>query len=73
MFVNNIGITFPDGSFQDRKAPRMYTNYDLWLFSDLVPGDYFYDDGDQHIYIFIRDAGTGVDFLKDITPQGASV
>jgi hypothetical protein len=70
MFINNLGITFPNGTFQDRKAPRMYTNYDIFAPADLIAGDYFYDDVDQTISVYIVDIVAGVEFFKDITPKG---
>jgi hypothetical protein len=56
MFITNLGITFPNGSFQDRKAPRMYTKADAALgitLTDLFPGDYYYDIDTESIYIMV--------------------
>ena len=79
MLITNAGITFPNGSFQDRKAPRMYTNADAALgisLTDLFPGDYYYDGTTESIYIMvpITDPITG-DFLYntllDLTVRAA--
>jgi len=75
MLITDTGITFPNGSFQDRKAPRMYLNADAALGigpEDLFPGDYYYDDATASIYITVpvTDSVTGdflYIFLLDIT------
>jgi hypothetical protein len=79
MFITNLGITFPNGSFQDRKAPRLYTDADVALGispADLFPGDYYWDNALENIYIIvpIYDKDTG-EFLYnsplDITVKAA--
>jgi hypothetical protein len=74
MFITNLGITFPNGSFQDRKAPRMYVNADINLGitpADLYPGDYYYDDVTESIYILVPVidpfTGNGYTTLLDLT------
>jgi hypothetical protein len=67
MLITSAGITFPNGSFQDRKAPRMYTDADAALGlspADMFPGDYYYNGKTESIYIMvpITDTITG-DFL----------
>ena len=62
-------VTFGDGSQQFTKAPRIYTNADAELgltIDDLVPGDYYYDDTTESIYIMI-DTGLGYNQLLDLT------
>jgi hypothetical protein len=67
MLITSSGITFSDGSFQDRKAPRMYTDADAALGlgpADMFPGDYYYSGTTESIYIMVPiiDTITG-DFL----------
>jgi len=68
--VNEDGsVIFGDGSQQFTKAPRIYTNADAELglsIDDLVPGDYYYDDTTESIYIMI-DTGLGYNQLLDLT------
>lgn len=68
--INQDGsVTFGDGSEQFTKAPRIYTNADADLglsIDDLVPGDYYYDDTTESIYIMI-DTGLGYNQLLDLT------
>ena len=79
MFITNLGITFPNGSFQDRKAPRMYTDADVALGispADLFPGDYYYAGTTESIYIMvpITDPVTGnflYNTLLDLTVRAA--
>jgi hypothetical protein len=71
MFINNLGITFPNGSFQDRKAPRMYVNADfdsgLVTDADLFPGDYYFDEATGSIYIIYYDNSFGQNAYLDLT------
>jgi len=68
--INQDGsVIFGDGSEQFTKAPRIYTNADAELglsIDDLVPGDYYYDDTTESIYIMI-DTGLGYNQLLDLT------
>ena len=69
MAENLTGILFPDGKFQPTAAPRMYTNADAangFTISDLYPGDFYYDDVTESIYITI-DTGLGYYDLLDLT------
>lgn len=62
-------LVFGDGSQQVTKAPRIYTNADAeqgLTLEDLVPGDYYYDDISESIYIMI-DTGLGFNDLLDLT------
>lgn len=62
-------LEFGDGSQQITKAPRIYTNADAeqgLTLEDLVPGDYYYDDVSESIYIMI-DTGLGFNDLLDLT------
>jgi hypothetical protein len=62
-------ITFADGSIQRSKAPQMYTNADAELgltIDDLLPGDYYYDDITESIFIMV-DTGLGYNQLLDLT------
>jgi hypothetical protein len=69
MAENLTGILFPDGKFQPTAAPRMYTNSDAangFTINDLYPGDYYYDDVTESIYITV-DTGLGYYDLLDLT------
>jgi hypothetical protein len=66
-------ITFADGSIQRTKAPQMYTNADAangLTIEDLLPGDFYYDDSTESIFIMI-DTGLGYNNLLDITSRAA--
>jgi hypothetical protein len=68
--LNETGyIEFSNGTRQFSKAPRIYTNADAELgltLDDLLPGDYYYDDTTESIYIMI-DTGLGYNQLLDLT------
>ena len=68
--LNETGyIEFANGTQQFTKAPRIYTNADAELgltLDDLLPGDYYYDDTTESIYIMI-DTGLGYNQLLDLT------
>ena len=69
MAENLTGILFPDGKFQPTAAPRMYTNSDAangFTLDDLYPGDYYYDDVTESIFITV-DTGLGYYDLLDLT------
>lgn len=69
MAENLTGILFPDGKFQPTAAPRMYTNRDAqngFTINDLYPGDFYYDDVTESIYITV-DTGLGYYDLLDLT------
>ena len=58
-------------SYQIKRAPRQWTNYDSiettgYDYSSVTYGDTYYDDTTQHIYIFI-DFGRGVPEMLDLT------
>jgi hypothetical protein len=62
-------IFFADGSYQFTRAPRMFTNADAALgitTDDLIPGDFYYDDSTQSIYIRY-DTGLGYFDFLDLT------
>jgi hypothetical protein len=63
------GLMFSNGSIQTTKAPRMYTNADAQqglTIDDLNPGDFYYDDGTESIFIMV-DTGLGYNSLLDLT------
>ena len=68
--INQDGsLTFGDGSEQVTKAPRIYTNADAesgLSLDDMVPGDYYYDDISESIFIMI-DTGYGYNDFLDLT------
>ena len=68
--INQDGsLTFGDGSEQFTKAPRIYTNADAesgLSLDDMVPGDYYYDDISESIFIMI-DTGYGYNDFLDLT------
>jgi len=68
--INQDGsLTFGDGSEQFTKAPRIYTNADAEAglsLDDMVPGDYYYDDISESIFIMI-DTGLGYNDFLDLT------
>jgi hypothetical protein len=68
--INQDGsMTFGDGSQQFTKAPRIYTNADAEAglsLDDMVPGDYYYDDITESIFIMI-DTGYGYNDFLDLT------
>ena len=71
--TTNGAITFADGSIQSTKAPRMYTNADAaegLTIDDLAPGDFYYDDGTESIFIMV-DTGLGYNNLLDLTVRAA--
>ena len=66
-------ITFADGSIQRSKAPQMYTNADAangLSIDDLLPGDFYYDDVTESIFIMV-DTGLGYNSLLDLTVRAA--
>ena len=66
-------ITFADGSTQRTKAPQMYTNADAaegLSIDDLLPGDFYYDDVTESIFIMV-DTGLGYNSLLDLTVRAA--
>ena len=68
-YVKAEGLIFPDGTLQNTKAPRMYTNADAangLTIEDLIPGDFYYDDGTESIFIMV-DTGLGYNSLLDLT------
>ena len=81
-FVSSIGnlhaikaerLLFPDGTEQNTKAPRMYTNADAangLSLDDLLPGDFYYDDGSESIFIMV-DTGLGYNSLLDLTVRAS--
>jgi len=71
--TTNGVITFADGSIQSTKAPQMYTNADAaagLTIEDLSPGDFYYDDSTESIFIMV-DTGLGYNNLLDITSRAA--
>jgi hypothetical protein len=66
---NGGALAFQDGTYQFTRAPRMFTNADAasgLTIDDLNPGDFYYDDSTESIYIRY-DTGLGyLDFL-DLT------
>jgi len=61
-------ITFGDGTVQTSRAPRFFTNNDVALgltVNDMLPGDFYYDDSTDSIYILV-DYG-GYTQLMDLT------
>lgn len=67
-------VFFPDGTEQTTKAPKMYTNADAALgltIEDLLPGDFYYDDGTESIFIMV-DTGLGYNSLLDLTVRAPS-
>ena len=68
-YVKAEGFIFPDGTLQTTKAPKMYTNADAekgLTIDDLTPGDFYYDDGTESIFIMV-DTGLGYNSLLDLT------
>ena len=66
-------ITFADNTVQKTKAPQMYTNADAangLSIADLVPGDFYYDDVTESIFIMV-DTGLGYNNLLDLTVRAA--
>ena len=66
-------ITFADGTVQKTKAPQMYTNADAAAglsIDDLLPGDFYYDDVTESIFIMV-DTGLGYNNLLDLTVRAA--
>jgi hypothetical protein len=62
-------IAFQDGTYQFTRAPRMFTNADAasgLTIDDLNPGDFYYDDSSQSIYIRY-DTGLGYFDFLDLT------
>ena len=43
-------ITYGDGTVQGSRAPKLYTNWDDFILTELHPGDFYYDDGTGGIY-----------------------
>ncbi len=77
--INNLllgaggNVVYSDGSVQVTKAPRMYTNADAaagLTIEDLMPGDFYYDDGTESIFIMV-DTGLGYNNLLDLTVRAA--
>ena len=68
-YIKAEGLVFPNGTIQTTKAPRMYTNTDAaagLTIEDLIPGDFYYDDGTESIFIMV-DTGLGYNSLLDLT------
>ena len=66
-------LTFADNTVQKTKAPQMYTNADAangLSIADLVPGDFYYDDVTESIFIMV-DTGLGYNNLLDLTVRAA--
>ena len=66
-------LTFADSTVQKTKAPQMYTNADAangLSIDDLLPGDFYYDDVTESIFIMV-DTGLGYNNLLDLTVRAA--
>ena len=66
-------LTFANGTVQKSKAPQMYTNADAangLSIDDLLPGDFYYDDVTESIFIMV-DTGLGYNSLLDLTVRAA--
>ena len=62
-------VLFQDGTYQFTRAPRMFTNADAasgLTIDDLKPGDFYYDDSTESIYIRY-DTGLGYFDFLDLT------